>query len=110
MSRKKNRQSHLERKYEELDTLLTELLEEKEKLEHFAQEEIDFGKGLEHLRKVLQTNEILSIFDRNIFESIVDKVIVGDQSDSENPNPYKLTFVYKTGFHNSIQSKMQKQI
>src|SRR5690606_25360700 len=62
---------------------------------------------LESFRKVLQSNEILPSFDRNVFESIIDKVIVGDPSD-----PYQLTFVYKTGFHNSVQgrSKMHKQI
>jgi SWIM/SEC-C metal-binding protein len=63
------------------------------------------GKRLEHFRKVLRTNEILTLFDRNVFESIVNKVIIGADSDPENPNPYKLTFVYKTGIHNSVQGK-----
>jgi hypothetical protein len=98
-----------ELKYEELETSLTELLEQKEQLEQSAQEEINLGKRLEHFHKVLQTNEILSAFDRNVFESIVDKVIIGDHSDPENTNPYKLTFVYKTGFQNSIQGKARKQ-
>lgn len=99
-----------ERKYEELDSLLTGLHEEKEHLEQSAQEEVDLGKRLEHFRKVLQTNEVLSAFDRNVFESIVDKVIIGENSDLDNPEPYKLTFVYKTGFHSSIKSKMHKHI
>lgn len=99
-----------ERKYEELDTTLTELNEEREKLEHSAQEEIDMEKRLAHFRKVLQTNEILSSFDRSVFESIVDKVIIGTETDPENPNPYELTFVYKTGFHSSIQSKKGRSL
>lgn len=98
-----------EQKYVELDTSLTKLLEEKEQLEQSAQDEIDLGKRLEHFRKVLQTNEVLTAFDRNVFESIVDKVIIGENSNQESPEPYRLTFVYKTGFHNSIQSKMHKQ-
>ncbi|MEK3986398.1 recombinase family protein [Paenibacillus sp. FSL K6-3166] len=101
-----------ERKYAELDSSLAELIEEKEQLEKSAREEIDLGKRLEHFRKVLRTNEILPAFDRNVFESIVDKVIIGADFDPEQPNPYKLTFVYKTGFHNSVQSrsKMHKHI
>jgi len=99
-----------EQKYVELDTSLSALLEEKEQLEHSAQEEIDLGKRLEHFRKVLRTNELLPSFDRSVFESIVDKIIIGTDADSENPNPYKLTFVYKTGFHNTVQNKMHKQI
>ncbi len=99
-----------EQKYAELDTSLTALLEEKAQLEQSAQEEIDLGKRLEHFRKVLRTNELLPSFDRNVFESIVDKIIISTDADPENPNPYKLTFVYKTGFQNTVQSKMHKQI
>lgn len=98
-----------ERKYEELEQQLTGLLEEQAQLEKSSREEIDVEKRLEHLRKVLQNNEVLSSFDRNVFESIVDKVIVGDNVDPANPNPYKLTFIYKTGFKSSIESKMIKQ-
>lgn len=94
-----------EQKYAELDTSLTKLLEEREQLEQSAQDEIDLGKRLEHFRKVLRTNEILPSFDRNVFESIVDKFIIGADSDPENPNPYKLTFVYKTGFHNAFKAR-----
>ncbi|MDR7315564.1 hypothetical protein [Brevibacillus nitrificans] len=98
-----------EQKYAELDTSLTALLEEKAQLEQSAQEEIDLGKRLEHCRKGLRTNELLPSFDRNVFESIVDKIIIGTDADPENPNPYKLTFVYKTGFHNSVQGKTRRQ-
>lgn len=41
-----------EQKYAELDASLTKLIEEKEKLDQFAQDEIDLGKRLEHFRKV----------------------------------------------------------
>ncbi|WP_258313560.1 hypothetical protein [Paenibacillus sp. tmac-D7] len=94
-----------EQKYAELDASLSGLLEEKSQLEQSAQEEIDTGKRLEHFRKVLRTNELLPSFDRSVFESIVDKIIIGTNADPEQPNPYKLTFVYKTGFHNSVQGK-----
>ena len=30
--------------------------------------------------------------------------------ENGNANPYKLTFVYKTGYSNAVQSKMHKQI
>lgn len=95
-----------DRKYEELESMLTELLDERERLEQATQEEIDIEKRLEHFRKVLQANEILSSFDRSVFESIVEKVLIGEGSDEENPNPYKLTFVYKTGFKSSVHGKM----
>ncbi|MNT87119.1 hypothetical protein D3C72_2274870 [compost metagenome] len=52
---------------------------------------------------------MLSAFDRNVFESIVEKVIVGDLADPIQPEPYKLKFIYKTGFSNTVESKMFEQ-
>lgn len=99
-----------EKKYEELELILNTLSSEKEQLRQSTQEEIDFKKRIAHLRKVLEKNKVLTTFDRCVFESIVEKVIIGESDESGNVNPYKLTFVYKTGFINSVQSKMCKQI
>jgi len=99
-----------EKKYEEFESILGDLSIEKEQLEQSSKEEIDLEKRIEHFRKVLEKNEVLTAFDRCVFESIVEKVIIGEIDEDENPNPYKLTFVYKTGFFNTVQSKMHKQI
>lgn len=98
-----------EKKYEEFELILDDLLSEKEQLDQSSQEEIDLGKRIEHFRKVLEKNEVLTTFDRCVFESIVEKVIIGEVDENGNNNPYKLTFVYKTGFYNVVQSKMHKQ-
>ena len=46
--------------------------------------------------KTKQLNEnALDEFDRIVFESIVEKVIVGGYDAEGNPTPYKLTFVLK---------------
>lgn len=65
----------------------------------------DFQKRLTKIE-----NEILTVFDRCVFESIVEKVIIDEIDENGNPNPYKLIFVYKTGFFNTVQSKMHKQL
>ena len=98
-----------EKKYGEIGLTIEELSSEKEQLEKSSKEEIDLEKRIEHFRKVLEKNEVLTDFDRCVFESIVDKVIVGEIDENGNTNPYKLTFVYKTEYSNSVQSKMHKQ-
>ena len=50
------------------------------------------------MRKLLSEAPILKEFDRNVFESIVEKVIVGGYDDEGNADPSMITFVYKTGF------------
>ena len=39
--------------------------------------------------------EVLDEFDRTVFESIIDRVIVGGYKEDGTPDPYKLTFVLK---------------
>src|SRR5690606_10646244 len=92
------------------ELVLEGLLGEKEQLEKSSNEDIDLEKRIEHFRKVLEKNEVLTEFDRYVFESIVEKVIIGEVDENGNTNPYKLTFIYKTEYSNSIQSKMHKQI
>lgn len=50
------------------------------------------------MRKLLTDSPVLKEFDRNVFESIVEKVIVGGYDETGNADPSMITFVYKTGF------------
>lgn len=47
-------------------------------------------------------------FDRYVFESIVEKVIVGGYDEEGNIAPDNLVFVYKTGFKNSLDGNKFK--
>jgi hypothetical protein len=40
----------------------------------------------------------------------VDKAIIREEYRGGECKPYKLTFVYKTGFYNAVQSKIHKQL
>ena len=50
---------------------------------------------MSQLRQILENEGALDEFDRIVFESIVEKVIVGGYDEEGNPTPYKLTFVLK---------------
>ena len=51
--------------------------------------------------KIMSSYHILEEFDRVVFESIVEKVIVGETNDDGTVDPFKLTFVMK-GNGNSV--------
>ena len=53
------------------------------------------------IRAKLKDADVLDEFDRVVFESIVEKVIVGDVNEDGSVDPYKLTFVLK-GMDNRI--------
>ena len=65
-------------------------------------DEFSLKQRVADFKKALSKNGVLEEFDRGIFESIIEKVIVGGYDEDGNKDPYKITFIYKTGFKNEI--------
>lgn len=59
-------------------------------------------------RRLLQKNEILTKFDRTIFESIVENVIIGGFDEKGCKDPYQISFVYKMGFSDLVNAKKNR--
>ena len=97
-----------EDKYVSLQNKYLEKSKEKESLEFNLKNENNIKKRMKEFKDMLERNEILKEFDRFVFESIVDKVIVGEIDENENVDPYKLRFVYKTGFTDNIDGSKFK--
>ena len=83
-------------KSKDLSCKLNTLLEKKMALEESINKRQNIEKRMEDFRNILSNNPVLDEFDRVVFESIVDKVIVGGYDEQGTPDPYKLTFVLKT--------------
>ena len=60
---------------------------------------------LREFRKNLSSGEILEDFDRVVFESVVEKIIIGGYNKEGVEEPLKITFVYKTGIHSNFNGK-----
>jgi hypothetical protein len=86
----------------EYNNKLIELTKEAELYEMQLDEESSLKGRIIEFRKALSHNQIIKSFDRAVFESIVEKVIVGGYDDEGNKDPYKITFIYKNGFTDSI--------
>lgn len=71
-------------------------------------DENSLRRRIESFKKSLSENQVLEEFDRGVFESIVEKVIVGGYEKDGNKDPYKITFIYKTGFKDSIDNAKAK--
>lgn len=95
-------------KFNELNEQLDELSDRLTACKNTENREKNIKKRLDDFRKVLEKNEVLVEFDRQVFESIIDKVIVGGYDDDGNKDPSMLTFVYKTGFTNSVDANNHK--
>ena len=74
---------------------LNTLTERKLLLEESINNQKDVGRRMSELRETLENEDILDEFDRLVFESIIDRVLVGGYDEDGKPDPYKLTFVLK---------------
>ena len=98
--------------YEETDVGFQKKLSEVKAQINMLESQIDDEKSLKQrivdFRKALSKNEVLEEFDRGIFESIIEKVIVGGYDENGEKDPYKITFIYKTGFRNEVGNAKQR--
>ncbi|WP_235601239.1 hypothetical protein [Tissierella sp. P1] len=84
-------------KFEGITKTKENLLNEKMNLEIVLKDEKSIKKRLEEFREVLKNNQFIEEFDRTIFESIVEKIIVGGIDNEGNKDSAMITIVYKTG-------------
>ncbi|WP_062197137.1 recombinase family protein [Massilibacterium senegalense] len=97
-----------EEKYNALMQEINEKVQTREKSLSNLEEEKDIKKRLLTFKKVLEQNEVIDTFDRYVFESVVDKIIVGGVDEDGNKDPAMITFVYKTGLSNSLDGEIFK--
>lgn len=81
---------------------LSDLKANIEMLEQQGEDEDSLKRRIFDFKKALSQNEVLEEFDRGIFESIIEKVIIGGYDEKGNRDPYKITFIYKTGHKSEI--------
>ena len=81
----------------ELNTDKERLIKETNELSLTASEEKEMKTRLKSFRKYFDANKPLKKFDADVFESIVEKIILGGIDDKGKKDPHQLTFVFKTG-------------
>lgn len=97
-----------EEKYTELREQLEEKRSEKLELEVVSDSQKDMEKHIANLRKFFENGTGLKEFDGEVFKSIVEKVILGGTDKDGNPEPYMLTFIFKTGFETKVNAPNPK--
>ena len=98
--------------YEETDMgyekKLSEAKSQLSMLEQQYDNEGSLQRRLADFKKALSKNQVLEEFDRGIFESTIEKVIVGGYDENGEKDPYKIIFIYKTGFKNEIGNAKER--
>ena len=84
-----------EEKYSKLNHKLDKCEEEKLLFSENALSQKNIASRMKTIREKLKNVDVTDEFDRLVFESIVEKVIVGEIAEDGSTDPYKLTFVLK---------------
>ena len=81
------------------------LSDSKVKLEVRVRSVSGIKERLESFRRLLKSKQLITEFDRAVFESLVEKVIIGGVSEDGTVDPAKITFIYKSGDETSLNCK-----
>lgn len=82
-------------KFDELENSKDEQLKLISQLTLDSRDEKKLKERLRSFRKYFNSNKTLKPFDKAVFDSIVDKIILGGTDTKEQNNPYQITFVFK---------------
>lgn len=89
-------------KYNELSFKIDRVKKEKSVIADNSLIQKSIKERMEEIRLKLKSANVLDTFDRIVFESIVEKIIIGDISEDGEIDPYKLTFVLRGMNNESI--------
>lgn len=96
------------KKYQELGVKAEELSKELIILENREEYQKDTKIRVNKLKAYLEKNNILDEFDDEVFESVVEKIVIGERDEQGEIDPHKICFFLKTGI--SVKSENRKEV
>ena len=84
------------RKYNELTAELDKVRAREEELQGIIRKENDLQDRINNFKKVFEGGQVLQEFDREVFEGMIEEIVVGSEEDGK-VNHYTITFIFKTG-------------
>lgn len=88
-----------------------EILENKiEQLKLLAEDKKSISDGLKKVKELLNSKDIMGDFDQEIFNAIVDYVIVGGYDENGLIDPYLIRFIFKREFDLSVPKDVPDEV
>ena len=84
-------------KEKEINTELKRINDEINNYENIENTNKNIREQMKKIEKILETPQNIKEFDENIFNSLVEKIIVGEKDDNGNTNPKVVRFILKIG-------------
>lgn len=87
----------LQEKKAKLQNKINKIQKEQEHLQLEIEDSMSLNQGLNKIKTLFKDNEIMPKFDKDVFELMIEKVIIGEKDSKGKINPRVITFVMKSG-------------
>lgn len=101
-----DRETYLEKK-EHLDNKIEKIENKIEQYSLLKEDDDKIENGLKKIKHLVQTKTLLSEFDEDIFESLIDYIIIGSYEDGKK-DEYMIRFICKVKFNHTRRSDITK--
>lgn len=96
-------------KKEKYEKKLENATKEIEQYQLLCEDDEKIENGINKIKNALNTNEILEGFDRDVFDALVDYVIIGGYDDSGKKDENMIRFICKTKFNETFRNDLTKE-
>lgn len=103
-----NNEQYQEKK-EEYEEKIEKVDKKIEQLQLLIEDDESIERGLEKFKNIFETNSIMKGFDADVFDALVDYVIVGGYNEDGQKDQYMLRFVCKSQFKMSDKEQVTKE-
>ena len=94
----------------ELNKKIKKIEKDQELFKCQLDDENTFDFGVERIRKVFdKETKDFRVFDKDIFEALIYKVVIGDYDENGNKDPYVIKFIVKSGIEN-VKDKIESKV
>jgi len=96
------------KKKEQYEDKIDKIDKQIEQLELLVEDEESIERGMQKFKTIFEENDILNDFDKDVFDALVDYVIVGGYDESGQKDQYMLRFICKSQFELTPKSETSK--
>lgn len=98
----------------ELNKKISKIEKEQEQYSCQMEDEQQFDSGIDKIKEIFNyESDNYDKFDKDIFEALIHKVVIGEIDENSVKNPYVIKFIIKSGFENTkdkIDDNIRKNI
>ncbi len=97
-------------KKEKLDSKLEKINKEIEQYNLLSEDDDKIEDGINKIKSTLNSNKILEGFDRDVFDALVDYIIIGGYDETGKKEENMIRFICKTKFNETNRNDLKKDV